>query len=123
LQEASQADVDFTVQTATEGFLAWSPMTAKERSVTLFRAAALLRERNEELAAWEVQDSGKPIFEAICVDIISGAEVIEYYAELVVAAQGEQQALREDKFFYTRWEPLGVCAGIRAWNYPIQIAC
>lgn len=123
IQQANADDVNAAVQSCQEGFKIWSRMTAKERSVILFRAASLLRARNEEIANVEVKDTGKPICEALVVDIISGAEVIEYYAGLVVAMQGEQQVLSEEKFFYTRREPLGVCAGIGAWNYPVQIAC
>ncbi|MDF5555153.1 aldehyde dehydrogenase family protein, partial [Vibrio parahaemolyticus] len=58
----------------------------------------------------------------IAVDITTGADVLEYYAGLAPSLQGEQQPLSDDQFFYTRREPLGICAGIGAWNYPIQIA-
>lgn len=123
VQQASMADVDAAVISAQAGFLKWSAMSAKERSVILFRAAALLKERNVELAELEVEDTGKPISEANCVDILSGADAIEYFAGLVLSMQGTQQQLTADQWFYTRREPLGVCAGIGAWNYPIQIAC
>ncbi|MBE1276523.1 betaine-aldehyde dehydrogenase [Enterovibrio baiacu] len=122
VQQASQADVDKAVQSAWEGFQVWSAMSAPERRTILNRAVAILRERNDELAALEVLDTGKPIQEALYVDIVTGADVIEYYAGLAVSIQGEQQSLGENQFFYTRKEPLGVCAGIGAWNYPIQIA-
>ncbi len=56
------------------------------------------------------------------MDIVTGADVLEYYAGLATAIQGEQVPLRESSFFYTRREPLGVVVGIGAWNYPIQIA-
>ncbi|WP_283132602.1 betaine-aldehyde dehydrogenase [Enterovibrio norvegicus] len=122
VQQASQADVDKAVQSAWEGFQVWSAMSAPERRTILNRAVAILRERNDELAALEVLDTGKPIQEALYVDVVTGADVIEYYAGLAVSIQGEQQSLGENQFFYTRKEPLGVCAGIGAWNYPIQIA-
>ena len=67
--------------------------------------------------------TGKPISETRAVDIVTGADVIEYYAGLATAIEGEQIPLRESSFVYTRREPIGVCAGIGAWNYPIQIAC
>jgi len=54
---------------------------------------------------------------------VTGADVIEYYAGLATAIEGQQIPLRPSSFVYTRREPLGVCAGIGAWNYPIQIAC
>ncbi|MGF1766811.1 betaine-aldehyde dehydrogenase [Enterovibrio makurazakiensis] len=122
VQQASQADVDAAVKSAWEGFQVWSAMSAPERRAILNSAVAILRERNDELAALEVLDTGKPIQEALYVDVVTGADVIEYYAGLAVSIQGEQQSLGENQFFYTRKEPLGVCAGIGAWNYPIQIA-
>jgi len=122
IQEASLADVDRAVDCAERGFAIWSAMSPTERGRIMLRAVALLRERNDELAMLEVLDTGKPIQEADCVDIESGAEVIEYYAGLATSISGEQQDLGGNNFFYTRREPLGVCAGIGAWNYPIQIA-
>ncbi|MDU4094978.1 MAG: betaine-aldehyde dehydrogenase, partial [Pantoea sp.] len=83
---------------------------------------ALLRERNQTLAELETADTGKPISETAAVDIVTGADVLEYYAGLAPALQGEQIPLRDSALVYTRREPLGVCAGIGAWNYPIQIA-
>lgn len=122
IQQASMDDVDAAVRSAQEGFRVWSAMSAMERGRILQKAVAILRERNDELAQLEVLDTGKPIQEADCVDIATGADVIEYYAGLATSLQGEQQDLGGTNFFYSRREPLGVCAGIGAWNYPIQIA-
>ena len=110
------------IESARQGFATWSAMTAVERSRVLLKAVELLRERNDELAKIEVLDTGKPIQEADCVDIETGADVIEYFAGLAPAQLGSQQPVGED-FFYTRKEPIGICAGIGAWNYPLQIAC
>ncbi|WP_114417391.1 betaine-aldehyde dehydrogenase [Marinospirillum perlucidum] len=110
------------IESARAGFQAWSAMTGMERSRILRKAADLLRERNDELAAVEVIDTGKPLQEAEAVDIVTGADAVEYFANAAPSIEGMQQDLGED-FFYTRREPLGICAGIGAWNYPIQIAC
>lgn len=110
------------VDSAHRGFAIWSALTAIERTRLLNRAAALLRERNDELARVEVLDTGKPWQEAECVDVVSGADAIEYFAGLAPAVVGQQQSVGAD-FYYTRKEPLGICAGIGAWNYPLQIAC
>ncbi|NRB69261.1 MAG: betaine-aldehyde dehydrogenase [Vibrio sp.] len=120
--QASPKDLERAIESAKQGFKVWSAMTPMERSRILLKAVAILRERNDELAALEVADTGKPLQEAIEVDIVTGADVIEYFAGLVPGMQGEQQPLSENQFFYTRREPLGICAGIGAWNYPIQIA-
>ncbi|KJY76660.1 betaine-aldehyde dehydrogenase [Vibrio coralliilyticus] len=120
--QASPQDLERAIESAKQGFKVWSAMTPMERSRILLKTVAILRERNDELAALEVADTGKPLQEAIEVDIVTGADVIEYFAGLVPGMQGEQQPLSENQFFYTRREPLGICAGIGAWNYPIQIA-
>jgi len=122
VQTASMADIDKAVASAKRGFAIWSAMSGTERGRILLKAVALLRERNDELAMLEVLDAGKPIQEADCVDIETGADVIEYYAGLATTISGQQQDLGGTNFYYTRREPLGICAGIGAWNYPIQIA-
>ncbi len=122
VQRAGEADVERAVQSAAKGLAAWSSMTGAERGRVLNRAARLLRERNRELAELEVLDTGKPIAEAEAVDVTSGAECLEYFAGLAPGIAGQHITLR-NAFVYTRREPLGICAGIGAWNYPLQIAC
>ena len=123
LGKASRDDVERAVASAREGQREWAACTAMTRSRILRRAVELLRARNDELAELEMRDTGKPIAETRAVDIVTGADVIEYYAGLAPTIEGRQIPLRDDSFVYTRREPLGVCVGIGAWNYPIQIAC
>jgi len=122
VQIATAADVERAVESAERGQRIWAAMTGTERGRILLNAVALLRERNAELALLESLDTGKPLSETTAVDIVTGADVLEYYAGLASAIEGEQYPLRSGSFFYTRREPLGVVAGIGAWNYPIQIA-
>ncbi|MBF0674012.1 betaine-aldehyde dehydrogenase [Pseudomonas sp.] len=122
VQSASREDVERAVTSAHEGQKVWAAMTAMQRSRILRRAVDILRERNDELALLETLDTGKPLSETRYVDIVTGADVLEYYAGLIPAIEGEQIPLRDTSFVYTRREPLGVVAGIGAWNYPIQIA-
>lgn len=119
---ASQQDICRAVTTAHAGQRIWRSYTPVERSRVLLKAVALLRERNQQLAELETADTGKPISETAAVDIVTGADVLEYYAGLAVTVEGESIPLRDSALVYTRREPLGVCAGIGAWNYPIQIA-
>ena len=83
----------------------------------------MLRARNDELAELETRDTGKPIQETSVVDVLSGADCLEYFAGLAATLAGEHLDLGPQAFGYTRREPLGVVAGIGAWNYPLQIAC
>ena len=123
VDQANDKDVERAVLSSEKAFQVWSQMSSFERGRILLKAASILRERNDELAELEVMDCGKPLQEANCVDIQTGADVIEYYAGLAPALQGTQQDLDANTFFVSKREPLGVCAGIGAWNYPIQIAC
>ena len=120
--EAGAADLERAVESAEQGQRIWAALTGIERARIMRRAVDLLRERNDELALLETLDTGKPLSETRSVDIITGADVLEYYAGLAPAIEGEQIPLRDSSFVYTRREPLGVVAGIGAWNYPIQIA-
>lgn len=122
VQIASKPDVDRAVVSAQAGQRVWAGFTAMQRSRVLRRAVDLLRERNDELADLETLDTGKPVSETRFVDIVTGADVLEYYAGLAPSIEGMQVPLRDSSFVYTRREPLGVVAGIGAWNYPIQIA-
>lgn len=121
-REASSDQIEAAIASAVRGQAVWAAMAAEERGRILRRAAEILRERNDELAAIEVADTGKPISEASTVDVQTGADAIEHYANLAGSIQGEYQDFGSG-FYYTRREPLGVCAGLGAWNYPLQIAC
>ena len=118
-----QTEVNKAVARATNAQKLWAITAGVERGRILHRAAALLIERNDVLARLETHDTGKPIQETIAVDVLSGADCIEYYAGLARTIAGEHHDLGASAFGYSRREPLGVVAGIGAWNYPIQIAC
>lgn len=122
VHDASAQDIERAMQAAQEGFKIWSAMTGVERGRILQKAAQLLRQYNDELAQLEVKDTGKPLQETNVVDVLSGADCIEYFAGAAATLAGAQYPFKT-AFAYTRREPLGVCVGIGAWNYPIQIAC
>ncbi|HQS10442.1 MAG TPA: betaine-aldehyde dehydrogenase, partial [Xanthobacteraceae bacterium] len=111
------------VAAATAGQKVWGAMTGTERGRILRRVADILRARNDELAHLETLDTGKPIQETSVVDILSGADCLEYFAGVAPTITGDHLDLGPEAFGYTRREPLGVVAGIGAWNYPLQIAC
>ena len=123
LHVAGAAEVNAAVRAAQRAQAGWAAKTGAERARVLRRAAELLRARNGELARLETQDTGKPIQETSVVDVVSGADCFEYFAALAQSLSGEHIDLGTQAFGYTRREPLGVVAGIGAWNYPLQIAC
>lgn len=122
LHAATPAVIDAAIAGAVEAQKGWAALRPVERARILMRAVAIIRERGEELALLETLDTGKPIQETRAADWPSGADALEYFAGLAPTLTGETIPLGSD-FAYTLREPLGVCAGIGAWNYPSQIAC
>ncbi len=122
LHAATPAIVNDAVAAAKAAQKDWAVRKPVERGRVLRKAADILRERNEELSQLETLDTGKPIQETLVADAASGADALEYLAGAVATFNGDHIDLG-GPFAYTRREALGVCVGIGAWNYPIQIAC
>jgi betaine-aldehyde dehydrogenase len=120
---AGAPQINAAVLAAKRAQPGWAAMSGAARSRILHRAAEILRSRNQELAELETRDTGKPIQETSVVDVASGADCFEYFAGAAQSLSGEHLDLGTQAFGYTRREPLGVVAGIGAWNYPLQIAC
>ena len=118
---ANAQDIDDAVGSAEKAFQIWRAKTGAERGRVLVKAAEILRSRIEQIALLETQDVGKPIAESLAVDVSSAADALEYFGGMAATIHGSYVDLK-NAFGYTRPEPLGVCAGIGAWNYPIQIA-
>lgn len=119
---ADDAVVDAAIKSAKEGQKVWAATPPAERGRILRRTAEILREKNRELSILETLDTGKPLQETLIADAASGADCLEYYGGLAATLTGEHIELG-GSFAYTKREPLGICFGIGAWNYPIQIAC
>jgi betaine-aldehyde dehydrogenase len=120
---AGAPQINAAVLAAKRAQPGWAAMSGAARGRILHRAAEILRSRNQELAELETRDTGKPIQETSVVDVVSGADCFEYFAGVAQSLSGEHLDLGTQAFGYTRREPLGVVAGIGAWNYPLQIAC
>ncbi|WP_299207179.1 betaine-aldehyde dehydrogenase [uncultured Tateyamaria sp.] len=121
VHSATPAIVDRALEAARGAQAEWAAMTGTERGRILRRAADIMRERNHELSVLETYDTGKPYQETSVADATSGADALEYFGGMAATLTGEHIQLGED-WVYTRREPLGVCVGIGAWNYPTQIA-
>ncbi len=119
---ATPAIVEQAISSAKRAQKEWAKMTGTERGRILRRAADMIRARNHELSMLETFDTGKPLQETLVADATSGADALEYFGGLAATLTGEHIPMGED-WVYTVREPLGVCVGIGAWNYPTQIAC
>jgi aldehyde dehydrogenase (NAD+) len=104
-------DVHLAVSAARAAFAPWSSLDGAARSRYLFRIARLVQERSRELAVLETMDGGKPIRESRDVDLPLVAAHFFYYA-------GWADKL-EYAFAGRRTEPVGVCAQIIPWNFPL----
>jgi betaine-aldehyde dehydrogenase len=119
---ATPAIIEQAIAAGKAAQIAWSKTSNTERGRILRRAAEIIMERNQSLSELETLDTGKPLQETICADATSAAEALEYFGGLIPSVTGEHIPLGDD-FVYTIREPLGLCVGIGAWNYPTQIAC
>ncbi|ANT54993.1 betaine-aldehyde dehydrogenase [Mesorhizobium amorphae] len=123
LHAATPAVVEEALQSSKTAQQKWAAKTGTERGRILRRAAEILRARNYELSELETHNTGKPIQETLVADASAGADALEYFGGLAASMTGEYIPLANGDFAITVPEPLGVCVGIGAWNYPIQIAC
>ncbi len=118
---ASDEVLNMAVAAASAAQKQWAQYSGQERGQILIKAALALRQANAELARLEVQDVGKVYSEAESGDVPSGADALEFFGAAIMTYGGIQHQWR-DAIGYSRRVPLGVCAGIGAWNYPAQIA-
>ena len=111
IPEASEVDIDRAVTAARTAFPKWAGLSGVDRAKFLFRIARVIQERSRELAVLESMNGGKPIKESRDVDVP------------LVAAHFFYHAGWADKLEYAfpgrKAEPLGVCAQIIPWNFPL----
>ncbi|MFN8379657.1 MAG: aldehyde dehydrogenase family protein [Anaerolineae bacterium] len=121
--QATAADVDAAVQAAHARFTAgaWKTMRSRERGQLLQRIANLIREKQDYLAQIESRNGGKPI-SAARGEIGAVANTFEYYAGAVNKFHGQTIPANANGTAMTFREPLGVCALIVPWNFPLVIA-
>lgn len=117
---ASTQDLDEALQASQEGFKAWQAISVFERSKILRKAAGLLRERADQIAALITVEEGKPLSEAR-MEVNGGADLIDWFAEESRRTYGRvipsrasnvtQQAIRV---------PVGPAIGFTPWNFPVS---
>ncbi len=123
--DASPADVDEAVQRAREAHRPdgeWRSLAPAARARLLWAVADLIDRHADELAELETRDQGQPIGISRNVSIPAAAEHFRYYAGWVTKIAGETNPLSfPGTFNYTLREPVGVCALIIPWNFPLLI--
>lgn len=121
--EAGSEDVERAVRVAYHAFEEgrWPRLSATDRGRILLQAAALVRQRIEDIAVIEARNAGKPIRDARGeVSLVAG--VLEYWGGVANKIFGETIPVQDAGLEVTLREPVGVCALITPWNFPLVIA-
>jgi gamma-glutamyl-gamma-aminobutyraldehyde dehydrogenase len=118
------ADVDHAVIAARSAYRGgeWRLMEPRERMAVMYRWSELVVEHSRELAVLETLDMGKPISDALEVDLPSVADFIRFCGECIDKIDGRVTSTRHDVLHLVRREPLGVVGAISPWNYPLLMA-
>jgi betaine-aldehyde dehydrogenase len=118
---AGPEDADRAVRAAVRAFADWGARTPIQRAKVLYRFADLIEERADELALLETRDMGMALGDARwCAG--NAAAVMRYYAGAVDKFFGSTIPVDRDGIVLTFREPIGVCALITPWNFPLNIA-
>ena len=122
---ASDSDVDEAVRAAGAALAdpAWAALPKPALARLLWRVADLVEANADELARLETLDNGQPLGVARNVTVAATAEHFRYFAGWPTKIQGSTGPVADPEVFhYTRREPVGVCALITPWNFPMMIA-
>lgn len=122
IEPADQTILDQAVEVAAAAQREWGARSGSDRAAILQKAADGLRAHNDALSRLEVRDVGKSFAEAVSADVPSGADAMAFFASMAMTEAGDMHRYA-NAIAYCERVPLGVCAGIGAWNYPVQIAC
>ena len=121
--KATKEDADKAVAAARRAFDngKWRHFPVNKRSRVLNNIAAIMRSRFNELVELEVLNSGKSL-SAAQGQVMQSIEDFEFYAGAIVGHRGTVNNVPGGFFNYTQNEPVGVCAQIIPWNYPMMMA-
>ncbi len=118
LPHATEADLDRALAAAEAGFKVWRDKLPEERSAVLRKAAALMRERGEQITTAATLESGKPIMQSR-MELKMSSDVLEWYAEEGRRAYGRVLTQRQPgSRMYVVKEPVGPVAAFAPWNFP-----
>ncbi|PSL57434.1 aldehyde dehydrogenase (NAD+)/betaine-aldehyde dehydrogenase [Saccharothrix carnea] len=119
---ASPADVDAAVESARRALPSWAREPAANRALLLWRLADLVEAASEELASLETRDQGQPLGVARSVSVAGAAAHLRYFAGWADKLDGAVRSVSfPETLQYDRRVPVGVCALIAPWNFPLMI--
>lgn len=121
---AEESDVEGAVAIARRAVEdgRWSKLPVERRKAVLYRLAELIEHHRDELALLESLDVGKPISDALKVDVPMAAAAFRYSAEAADKLHGKVYGADRSSLSYELRRPMGVVAGIVGWNFPLVLA-
>ncbi|HLH57940.1 MAG TPA: gamma-aminobutyraldehyde dehydrogenase [Streptosporangiaceae bacterium] len=116
-------DVDAALRVAAGAFETWRDATPAERSLALLKIADAVEERAEDLVAAECRNTGKPVALTMSEEIPPVVDQLRFFAGAARLLEGRAAAeYMKDHTSFVRREPIGVCAQVTPWNYPLMMA-
>ena len=120
---SGEEDVDRAFGAAARAFESWRDTTPSERQLAMFRIADAIEERAEELVRAESENTGKPFGLTMEEEIPAGVDQIRFFAGAARVLEGKSAGeYLPGLTSYVRREPVGVCAQVTPWNYPMMMA-
>jgi betaine-aldehyde dehydrogenase len=120
---SGRQDVDVAMQAAASAFQGWRDTTPSERSLALIRIADAMESRADEIVEAETRNTGKPVALTRSEEIPPSVDQVRFFAGAarLLAGLSAGEYLREHTSMIRR-EPVGVCAQVTPWNYPMMMA-
>ena len=119
--DGGAADARRAIDAAAAAFDGWAALTAYQRSEKLYAAHQLMQERREDLAKLMTSEQGKPL-RAARIEVGYAADFLLWFAEEAKRVYGQTiPSSRADQRFLVMHQPVGVCAAITPWNYPVSM--
>jgi len=115
----SRAETDRAIEAAQKALKSWRALTPYERETPLRKTGELIRRRVDEIAEALTMEQGKPLAEAR-LEVLANATFFEWYAEEGTRVYGEivPSHFRHKRLFIF-YQPIGVCAMVSPWNFPL----
>lgn len=119
--DGGAADTRAAIEAADRAFEGWASLTAYQRAEKLVAAHQLMLERREDLAKLMTSEQGKPL-RAARIEVGYAADFLQWFAEEAKRVYGQTiPSSRADQRFMVLRQPVGVCAAITPWNYPVSM--
>jgi betaine-aldehyde dehydrogenase len=120
---SAEADVDAACKAAAHAFDTWRDSTPADRSLALLKIASAFEDHAKELVDIEVANTGKPTHLAVSDEVPPSVDTIRFFAGAARVLEGRSAGeYMAGHTSYVRREPIGVCAQVTPWNYPLMMA-